>query len=248
MASHTEYAPPREATAAVTFDVAALPRLLTPVTALLLAGHLLTGVVPFLAPSAQDVPGVRTATILLDFGGEANLPTYFSALLLLGCAGVAAMLATASGDRTPRRLWLAAAAALAFLSADEMTQIHERLNNPLRALLGSASDGFLHYAWVLPYGLLSAVVAVLAWRLARLVPSDVRARLLTAAALYVSAALGLEVIEAAVATTAGNDTLTYFALVTVEELTEIVAVALALHTLTVYAARLGLQLHLRAGR
>lgn len=127
----------------------------------------------------------------LDVAGEANLPTWWSTVLLLaaalahGLAGLAARTARAPAHRA----WFVGAAVLAALSLAEHTGLHNRLDGVGRQVIG---DNALTADW-LPLGAVAglgvlAILAVVALRL-----GGQAARLLrTGAPVLLGGALGGE--------------------------------------------------------
>lgn len=168
----------------------------------------------------------------LDY--ENNIPTYFAGLLLLFAALLAwgvARLARARHDPFVRH-WNVLAALLAYISVDEIASLHERLIPPLRHALGA--DGFLYFAWVIPaIGLLLLFLVAYArffWALGR------RWKRLFAAAgaIYVAGGLGMEVVGGGYVSRYGQETLTYALISTVEEVLEMVGLAVLIYALLEY--------------
>jgi hypothetical protein len=96
---------------------------------------------------------------LFDLDYERNVPALFS-VCLLGAAFL--LLATIALLEKQRRgpdvlPWSVLAVGFFLMSVDESWSFHEKLNQPVRALLG-ADGGMLLYAWVLP-----GMVLVAAW-------------------------------------------------------------------------------------
>ena len=158
---------------------------------------------------------------------ETNVPTWWSALLLLGSGAVAALQAARSRLAEDSRWfdWLTLAALFVALAADEAASLHELLQKPVRSLLGSES--WLRYPLIVP-GTLVAVVLVLRFRrfLGTLGPT--RRRLAIAAVVFVTGALGFEAAGGWFAPEAIGPNTTYLALTTIEETLEMVGSTLAL--------------------
>jgi hypothetical protein len=79
----------------------------------------------------------------------------------MGCALVAALLAALvrrAGGRDAR-CWAGLAVILSLLSLDEAVALHERLGGPAGEVLGDATRGPLHFAWVVPGAVLALVLA-----------------------------------------------------------------------------------------
>lgn len=96
-------------------------------------------------------PGSVTANglVFVDATREQSIPTLFSTLLLLACAGL--LVAVASRSARLRTRWRLLAAVTAFLGIDEAISMHEATIPPLRRLLDA--DGILYSAWVVPAAL-----------------------------------------------------------------------------------------------
>lgn len=81
----------------------------------------------------------------LDVGEEANLPTWWSTVLLLAAAlahalaGLAARTAAPANQAPAHRAWFAGAAVLAALSLTEHTGLHNRLDGVGRQLIGESA-------------------------------------------------------------------------------------------------------------
>ncbi len=90
-----------------------------------------------------------------DVNSERNVPTAWSALLLLACVVVAASLALRRRDAD--RGWLLVGATAGYLALDESLELHERLGPIGAAVTGNA----LHFAWVVPGALAAAIAGAL---------------------------------------------------------------------------------------
>ena len=87
---------------------------------------------------------------LFNVNLEANLPTYFSALVLLSDAILLALIAyrkKALGENFWH--WIGLSTIFVFISLDEMIQIHEQFRAPMEALFNTS--GILYFAWFIPY-------------------------------------------------------------------------------------------------
>ncbi|HEX5878718.1 MAG TPA: hypothetical protein VF468_10405 [Actinomycetota bacterium] len=103
-------------------------------------------------PGSTQVAAWKAFMRLFDVNSEGNVPSWFSSMLLMGCALVAALLAALvrrAGGRDAR-CWAGLAVILSLLSLDEAVALHERLGGPAGEVLGDATRGPLHFAWVVP--------------------------------------------------------------------------------------------------
>ena len=172
-----------------------------------------------------------------SLGAEQNFPTYFSTVVLLGCSLMLGFL----GLRVMKEpghdslYWFALGLIFLFLSMDEMMMIHERLTEPVRALVGDSYAP--HYAWVLPYGLLVVAVGIAYARFLLRLPRRTTLLFVLSGALYVGGAIGFETMSGAVSSEAGNSNVAYVALQTIEEVLEMFGMILFLYALADYVER-----------
>jgi hypothetical protein len=88
--------------------------------------------------------------------------------------------------------WAGLAAVLSLLSLDEVVALHERLGGPAAEVLGDATGGLLHFAWVVPGVVLALVVGLAFARFVARLPPGTRRLVVAAAATYLTGAVALE--------------------------------------------------------
>lgn len=168
---------------------------------------------------------------LFNMGNEHSVPTLFATLLLLASGFLFFVLFRAEDSSAYlRRVWLLLSLVFCFLAVDEYAVLHERLIGPVREGLGVG--GVLHFAWVIPYAVGVAALAVFVlpaiWRLGW------RYRLLFGASgvAYLGGAIGVEMLGGNYYQ-ANNEQadLTYRLYQTVEETLEFLGVIILIHTL-----------------
>lgn len=125
---------------------------------------------------------------LLSLSYEQNVPTCYTALLLIVAAAMSALLATQArrGSRRDRLAWWGLCAGFFYISVDEVLELHERWGAPFK--LG----GVLHFGWVIPAAGILVVLALLYARFLFALPARLRNRLLLAGGIYVLGAVGME--------------------------------------------------------
>jgi hypothetical protein len=160
------------------------------ITAILVALGLGAILVEPLAIADPWLAQLQTSYVrLFNVDREANVPTWFSSVLLLLCGGLAGTI----GALTPgpgRGRWLLMACLFAAMSLDESAIIHEMMIKPTRALL--SGSGYLYYSWIIPGAIIVAVVVAYYWRFITTMPAHIRNRLMAAAGIYVLGALVVE--------------------------------------------------------
>lgn len=208
----------------------------------LLALHLISRAVYF----ARGEESYLMSTF--NFLEETSVPTVVSTAALLAAAAVAGLIAAHARQNASGLAggWTLIALCLAFVAVDEGAGLHDRLSIPLQRLF--ATSGVFYIGWLLPYLVLVAFVALRCVPLLFKLPRRTTLRLVAAGALYVAAAMGLEMAESLVMYgTAGEGvaladidlhsidrTPLMIGLVTVEEVGEMLAVALLLRALLLH--------------
>lgn len=177
---------------------------------------------------------------------ELNVPVFFSMLLLLFASLLLALTA-----RLQRRLadqpafhWALLSLGFLFMAFDEIVSAHEKLIEPMRAILGGTSLGIFYYAWVVPAVVLLLALGVIFLRFWLRLPSKTRFRFALAGILYVGGAVGMEMVNGAYFEIYGRD-LAYIGLTTVEESLEIAGLVLFNWALLDHIGRMTRKLELK---
>lgn len=189
--------------------------------ALALVSLVLPRVTAWPALSDPSSPLVR----FVDVRAEANLHTWFNvavltvAAFLHGC--VCALARSAGRTWWP---WAVLALALAALAIDDLASLHEQLEPWGRALGGG--DGALHFAWLVPGGVLAVGLAVTAVMAARQLPAAAGRWLLGGISALLAAAFGAEALGGALLDV--GEEIAYIVVSHVEEFVETVAAGMLL--------------------
>jgi len=171
---------------------------------------------------------------VLNVDAEASIPTWYAQSLLLVAAALVFVIAKAAVK--DKKYWYVLAAIMLFISIDEGASIHELLITPMRELL-NISSGPLYYAWVIVYGLLFVCVGLFFVRFFMRLPRRTRVLFAAALAMFLAGALGMEMIGGFVISQAHMSWQSYTVIVGVEELLEMLGVALFIYALLDYMAR-----------
>jgi hypothetical protein len=204
-------------------------------------------------PGTTQVAAWKAIMRLFDVNSEANVPSWFSSLLLAGgalAAGLVAAMVRRVGGRDARH-WAGLAALLLLLSLDEVAALHERLRGPAATVLGDAARGPLRVAWVVPGLLLVLVVGIAFVGFVARLPAGTRRPVVAAGGLFLAGAVGVEAISGMVLEAQGDRAL-YLLVTAAEEGLEMSGSVLLLYaTLRVLHLRPepggGYRLHLATG-
>ncbi len=201
-------------------------------------------VMSILAEYIEEVIGAANLTPLADnvlwlFGvnHEQSIPAWYSACLLLACAGVLAVITLAkraAHERYTRR-WLGLSFIFLYLSLDEAAGVHETLTGPLQIAL--EPTGVLYFAWVIVFAPLVLIFALVYLPFLIHLPPRIRFLFALAGVTYVGGAIFIEGISANEWYLNDGSNLLYSAIGTVEELCEMLGAIVFLYALLSYVER-----------
>jgi hypothetical protein len=153
---------------------------------------LISFVLQMLRAAGVDLP-MDQLVRRFDVDQEAAVPAWFSSLDLFFCALLIAAIAAARSGHAYARAWWWLGAGILFMSLDENVSIHEFVNDKLDGATHSGSAGL----WVIPGLVAVAVVGFLFIGFLRHLPAKYRRQFLAAAAVFLFAAAGLELVGTA---------------------------------------------------
>ena len=174
---------------------------------------------------------------LFRLNAEANLPTVFSFFLILTSSALCWLISRACARQHPVRsfAWAALSVIALFLAIDEGFTIHELLDTYPQWTEGLfEARGVLHGPWVVVYGAGVLVFILVFLPFFFSLPTKYKLIFSACVIIYVSGAIGLEMVGAAELDATGLETLYYEVVNSIEEMMEMSAVALAIYGLLRY--------------
>lgn len=202
----------------------------------LILGLLLLNVLGIVSEFYLDHDYVHGLVPLFRFEREANVPTLYSSIALLFSSALLLIIA-----KKNRRIgsayfpWLGLAVIFLFISIDEIASIHERLIAPVRESLGTS--GLLFFAWIIPYGVALLVFVIAYSRFLFRLPKKISALFVISGAIFVSGAIGFEMLGGWRFEMYGNHDLVYSLYYTCEETLEMVGIAIFIYALLTHIVR-----------
>lgn len=172
-----------------------------------------------------------------DFNSESNIPSFFSSLLLLASAFIVFLIYKKVNDHQipgKRKPWLFLSIVFLYMAIDENVQIHEMAIGPVRSMLPEPYATYLHYSWVIPYAVIAGLAAMYLTPLLLKLNSRTRNLMILSGVVFISGAMGLEVIGGYIAAIHGTETLVYKLLYTGEEFLEMFGVILFIYSMVDY--------------
>jgi hypothetical protein len=170
-------------------------------------------------------------------GQEANVPTWYSSMMLLLCSALLWVIACATKRACDgrSRWWTALSVVFLLMSIDETATIHERIGGLCEYVF--RTQFFKDFGFVLPGAILVLITTLVFLRFVFSLPPTTRKLFILAAVLYAWGASGMEAVS--LGWTARNSPALpmYSFLVTIEEIFEMSGVLVFIYALTSYIAR-----------
>ena len=124
--------------------------------------------------------------------------------------------------------------AFLFAGMDEATMIHERISEGIKHFVDTS--GVFYFAWVIPYSVLVLVFAMVFLRFFLRLPADTRRHVALAGFLYVTGAIGFELLGGAWVSSNSKDAVFYL-FATIEESLEMLGSIIFIYAFSNYIAR-----------
>lgn len=196
---------------------------------MLLAAHSLSSVLAY----AFESDSLITLHSYFDFGTERNAPTLYSALALLLASLILVRISSVTKSSGKQSFpWFILSLIFAFLAFDEWLSIHEILIGPFR--IWFRASGAFYYSWVIPYGIGVIVFSLAYARFLLKLQKRIAILLVVSGAIYVTGALVTEMIMGVYLELNHRHELGVFLLFTIEELLEMLGIALFTYTLITF--------------
>lgn len=174
---------------------------------------------------------------MFNFDKEKNLPSIFSALILLmASASLLYVSFQTLSFKVSNVFWRSLSFIFLFLSFDELLRIHEKVG----AFTAShvKGDGAFHYEWLIPYSIILLFLCFTYAKSIFALPKQVRNNMIISGILFVGGAVGFEMIgglyiekNGLLTVEAIENSTAIFVLYTIEETLEMLGVAYFIYTL-----------------
>lgn len=165
---------------------------------------------------------------------EKNIPTYFSTLILLCCSVLLFIIFLFRRKQRDKEYgyWGGLAIIFLILSLDEFVGFHELTVDPVKETLNLS--GFLSFGWVVPAFFVLIIFGVAFFKFVISLDTRIRYWFIISGALYLSGALGMELIGGYLMETSGSGTFIYALCTNIEETLEMLGISFFIYTLLKY--------------
>ena len=159
---------------------------------------------------------------MIDFDYESNIPTLFTTLLFIFSALLLAVhwKGCRQSHSHEAKYWFGLILLFVFLGFDEGIKIHEFTGDFVERFI--VAQGYLYFPWFIPYSIALLVLTLIYFRFYLELPVKTKKQLFLSALVFLSAAIGLDIIGANEAYLNGTDSILYSILYTAEEIMEMV--------------------------
>ena len=177
--------------------------------------------------------GTQLISHYFNFDQESNFPSLYSALALGFCSYLLAIIAILRKTKKAlyAKYWKALSIIFLILALDEACSIHESFIPILRGAINAR--GIFYFTWVIPAFFLLIIFLIAFRKFIQNLPVKTRNLFILAGAIYVTGALGMELIGGYIADNIGYNT-SYGLASTVEELLEMFGIVLFINGLLSY--------------
>jgi len=178
---------------------------------------------------------IAELSYIFNLDEEHNIPAVYSFFQLLAACFLLAIIArhASQAKHKLRAYWWLMALLFFYISFDELESFHERAS--LWIHLHFHTTGFFYFAWVIPTIFILLVLGLILLRFLRYLPADSRKRFLIAGTVYITGAVGGDVVAGQYISIHGNGLgWPYVVEYHVEETMEMLAIAYFIYALLLH--------------
>ena len=220
-----------------TINLSLRPRVLTLGLAVAATLLFLLGLIEQYVTAHYSSNAVQSLAYRFRLDAEATIPMWFSSMLMLICALLAAVAALVHRHQSRADVWRWGMIAVILLgmSIDEAVVLHEMAIGVIRGFM--PTSGLFFYAWVVVAIPAVVVVAALGAPMLRRLPRRTAVGLPLSAAIFCAGAIGMEMVGGKIFEAAGETaTFTYVAVTSLEEGLEMAGLVVCFYVLLDYLA------------
>ncbi len=178
---------------------------------------------------------IRLFVNAFNLDSERSIPSLYVVVEWLFCLGLLSLIVFyKKKESSPYLYWQGLVFIFIYLTIDEFVAIHEFMMIPVRELLHTS--GIFYYAWVIPYSAGVVILMLVYVKFVFNLPPRTRNLFIMAGTIFISSAVGMELIESWSTYTKGNmgPYYHYLYFVTIEEPLEMVGLAIFIYALISY--------------
>jgi hypothetical protein len=225
----------------ISFTAGKIAKFFSAIALILFLAHCMGMALKYLLPE-QHLTAMLNR--FFDLGEDANVPTLFSSFLLLTASIVLFYIyKQKKGEPSNKKNspWLVLSLIFLFLTFDESAGIHEELMETVRNRIGFKLSPYFYSPWTIPYAFFVLAVVIYFLKFVLNLPKKTRNLIFISGFIYVTGAMGFEMLESYEEFYHGKDFIVY-AYETVEEMMEMGGIILFIYTLLSYLGPHGIKI------
>lgn len=173
---------------------------------------------------------------MFNFDTERNIPTLFSVFLLAFASILLGFIGYVYRQLKQSFMpWTLLSLIFLFLALDETSSFHESLTPFLNGHF--EANGLLYFSWVVPYGVITLLIGLSFIKFLASLPTHTNKLFIYSGLIYVSGAIGIEMLSGLYAQQNGDFNMVYTCLYSIEETLEMFGIALFIYALLNYIAK-----------
>lgn len=178
---------------------------------------------------------------LFNLNLEANVPAWYSAFLMIVISGLSLFISKVN-TLPEKKYFLGMSVLFLMMSVDEISSIHEIMNNPVRNAL--SLSGAFYWAWIVP-GLIFLFMMIFVFRqFFMMINRRFRRLFILSGFIYIMGAVGFEMLGGWLYSNKLGDSYFYIFEVVVEESLEMFGLLLFIYALIEYIKSFGEDIHI----
>lgn len=178
---------------------------------------------------------------LFNLNLEANVPAWYSAFLMIVISGLSLFISKVN-TLPEKKYFLGMSVLFLMMSVDEISSIHEIMNNPVRNAL--SLSGAFYWAWIVP-GLIFLFMMIFVFRqFFMMINRRFRRLFILSGFIYIMGAVGFEMLGDWLYSNKLGDSYFYIFEVVVEESLEMFGLLLFIYALIEYIKSFGEDIHI----
>jgi len=193
----------------IQIKISTIIKFLSIFTLSLIAIHVIILIIYFTINNPKEFDFVR----MFDLDMERNIPTLFSSLLFSISSLLFYLLSKSQKEKY--RYWIGLSIVFIFLAFDESAKIHEQLGDYTENFIDAT--GYLYYPWFISYGIFVVILAIIYSRFFWNMPKKLFYSFVLSAVIFISGAIGFDILGANEASHHGEETILYCVYYTIEE-------------------------------
>src|SRR5690606_29623633 len=181
----------------------------------------------------SDNKYVKVIINLFDMDTEGNVSSFYSSLALL-CSSILLYLIALFNKKSGLKSfhWTLLSSVFLYLALDEILELHEHLVRLTESFLNLSGYGTSY--WIIPIGIIGIILFIVLFKFLRELPKTTLRQFILAGFVFISGAVGMEILGGMHEEIHWRENATYVFLYTVEEILEMVGIVLFIYALTSY--------------